>query len=240
MYASVFVVTALLGVSRFVPGADELVHLGVAATFLGVAIQRARREPGGMRRYGIDLAGVLEPPDAADPRPAGPLGLYDLVRSIRAALPAAARELGFALLVALVVFPPFVVGFYAWHRPTHPFAWSPGPDLGSFVLTQLLLVGLPEEALFRGYVQTRLGDAWPTRARVLGTELSVPALLGQAALFAVVHLATEQHVEKLAVFFPGLLFGWMRARRGGIGASIALHALSNVLAYVLTSGLGVG
>jgi uncharacterized protein len=68
----------------------------------------------------------------------------------------------------------------------------------------------------------------------------VPALVAQAALFAVVHLATEAHVEKLAVFFPGLLFGWMRARRGGIGASIALHALSNVLAYVLTSGLGVG
>ncbi|MCC6875407.1 MAG: CPBP family intramembrane metalloprotease, partial [Sandaracinaceae bacterium] len=36
--------------------------------------------------------------------------------------------------------------------------------------------------------------------------------------------------------FPGLLFGWMRARRGGIGAALVLHALSNVLADVLERG----
>ena len=40
----------------------------------------------------------------------------------------------------------------------------------------------------------------------------------------------------VAVFFPGLLFGWLRARRGGIGAAIAVHALSNVLAELLVRG----
>ena len=34
-------------------------------------------------------------------------------------------------------------------------------------------------------------------------------------------LATEPHPAKLATFFPGLLFGWLRAWRGGIGAAIA-------------------
>ena len=58
----------------------------------------------------------------------------------------------------------------------------------------------------------------------------------QAALFALVHLATEPHPAKLAVFFPGLLFGWLRAWRGGIGAAIVFHALSNVLAEILVRG----
>ncbi|HJL19019.1 MAG TPA: glutamic-type intramembrane protease, partial [Sandaracinaceae bacterium LLY-WYZ-13_1] len=34
----------------------------------------------------------------------------------------------------------------------------------------------------------------------------------------------------------GLLFGWLRAWRGGIGAAMLLHAMSNVLAEILEEG----
>lgn len=240
VYVGVCAATAALGALRDVPGARDAAHLGIAAVFLFVPLWLARREPGGARRLGIDLAGLLEaaPEDDDDERevpsrPAGPLGVFDLARAIRAALPAAARETGFALALAAIVFPPFVVGFWLWHQPERAFAWDPPPDLASFALTQIVLVGLPEEALFRGYVQTRLHDAFPPVRRVLGAPLNVGVWLAQAALFALVHLATEPHVTKLAVFFPGLLFGWMRARRGGIGAAIVFHALSNVLAEIL-------
>lgn len=236
VYAAVAALTAGLGAMRTLPWAGDLVALGIAALFLGVAMAMARRETAGAARFGIELGGLLEPSDAADTRPAGPLGLYDLARTIRRALPSAARETGFALAVAAIVFPPFVVGFWLWHGPTHTFAWHLAPDFASFALSQIVLVGLPEEALFRGYVQTRLGDRFVHETRVLGVDLSLPALVLQALLFALVHLATEPSLEKLAVFFPGLLFGWMRARRGGIGASIVFHAASNVLAEILVTG----
>ena len=239
VYAGVCAATFALGALREIPGLRDAAHLGIAALFLAVPLWRARRDAGGARRYGIDLAGLLEAPPEDDdepPRSPGPLGLFDLGRALRDAAPAGLRELGVSLLVALVVFPPFVVGFWLWHAPTRAFAWSPPPDLASFALTQLVLVGLPEEALFRGYVQTRLHDAFPPTRRWLGAPLHLGVLALQAALFAVVHLATEPYAVKLAVFFPGLLFGWLRAWRGGIGAAILFHAMSNVLAEILVRG----
>ena len=41
---------------------------------------------------------------------------------------------------------------------------------------------------------------------------------------------------RLAVFFPGLLFGWIRAWRGGMGAAMAVHAASNIWSEILLSG----
>jgi hypothetical protein len=233
VYAAVAVVTALLGAMHALPWANDFVALAIAAVFLGTAMAMARRH-GGLPRFGIDVGGLLEP--STDTRDPGPLGLYDLGRTIRRAAPSGLRETGFALAVAAIVFPPFVVGFWLWHGPTHPFVWRSPTDFASFVVSQIVLVGLPEEALFRGYVQTRLEDQLTTKRRILGADVSVAALVLQAVLFAIVHLATELNVQKLAVFFPGLLFGWMRARRGGIGASIVFHAASNVIAEILVTG----
>jgi membrane protease YdiL (CAAX protease family) len=47
---------------------------------------------------------------------------------------------------------------------------------------------------------------------------------------------TEPNVQRLAVFFPALLFGWLRARTRGIGAPVLFHALCNILASTLTRG----
>ena len=146
------------------------------------------------------------------------------------------REVAVALSIAAIVFPPFVVGFWWWHGPHHVWRWSAPPDLAAFALAQVVMVALPEEAFFRGFVQTRLHDAWPPKRTFLGALVEPRALVLQAALFALVHLAAEPRLDKLATFFPGLLFGWLRARRDGIGAAVALHALSNVLADFLVRG----
>jgi membrane protease YdiL (CAAX protease family) len=55
-----------------------------------------------------------------------------------------------------------------------------------------------------------------------------------AALFAVGHLAIFQ-VWRLAVFFPALLFGWMRERTGTILGSTLFHAYCNLLQLVLAA-----
>ncbi|MFW5921379.1 MAG: glutamic-type intramembrane protease, partial [Polyangiales bacterium] len=166
--ALVFVgVTAVtFGITRLrgVPVAGEYVHVAVAFVFLLVAVRLAQREPDGARRYGIDLAGLLAPTEDDD-RPAGPFGLFDLGRALAGALPAALRETAIAVGIAALLFPPFALAFWWWHEPRHPFEWAPPPDWAEFALAQLLVVGLPEEALFRGYFQTRLTDAWPKTRR---------------------------------------------------------------------------
>lgn len=221
------------------PGLEGYVSLLVGAVFLVAAVKLAQREPDGMRRHGIDLAGVLTPPDPDDPRPAGPLGVFDLARALRTGAPHALRESGVALGLALLIFPPFVVGFHLYYAPEAAFRWTLPDDFASFALTQLLVVALPEEALFRGWMQTRLGDRWPPARRLLGVAVDPRTLVLQAALFALLHFASIPHPARLAVFFPGLLFGWLRAWRGGIGAAMLFHALCNVLARLLEHGWSV-
>ncbi|MBI3200280.1 MAG: CPBP family intramembrane metalloprotease [Myxococcales bacterium] len=113
------------------------------------------------------------------------------------------------------------------------------PSLGDDVLGQLLVIALPEEAFFRGYLQTALDDAWKPRIRVLGAELGW-GILVSSALFAFGHFATEPHPNRLAVFFPALVFGWLRARTNGIGAGIVFHALCNLFAAYLARSYGLG
>ena len=54
-----------------------------------------------------------------------------------------------------------------------------------------------------------------------------------SALFAIGHIVTIPHPARLAVFFPSLLFGWMRRATGGIAAPIAFHAACNLLVDVV-------
>ena len=58
-----------------------------------------------------------------------------------------------------------------------------------------------------------------------------PAFFLTAALFALGHLAVFD-VSRLAVFFPALLFGWLRERTGTVVGACLLHAGCNL--YELT------
>ena len=97
-----------------------------------------------------------------------------------------------------------------------------------FVLLQIGLVALPEEVLYRGYLQSRLNAVWEPRWRLLGATIG-PALFVTSGLFAVGHLAIEPGPFRLLVFFPSLLFGWLRERTGSVGAGIVFHAACNAL-----------
>lgn len=243
VYGAIAAATILLDRLARWPAAQDYAHLAISALFLTVAVQLAQRRPGGLSAYGLALGGILEA-DAARPGPADDAGdahgtggaVADLLHDLRTAIPLGVRETAIAIGLAIVVFPPFVAGFYLFHGPTHGFLWRPPPDLANLVLAQLLLVGLPEEALFRGYFQTRLRDRYPPRMRFLGANLSPRALFFQAALFGLLHFLVDLNPARLAVFFPGLLFGYIRALRGGIGAALVFHALCNLLSEFLTRG----
>ena len=219
-----FVFTRLNGHSVLGP----YVHLAVAFVFVWVALRMAR---GRLKHFGLYLGGVLSP-DPDDPRPAGPLGLFDLGRALKNAVPPALRELAVAALVALVLFPPFAAGFAWWHGSVGAFELVlPSLD---FVLAQMLLVALPEEAFFRGYVMTRLQDAERTRMNLFGASFGPLSMIAQAVLFAVIHFVVDPHPARLAVFFPALVFGWLRAKRQGIGAAVFFHAMCNVYSKILS------
>lgn len=199
-----------------------------AATVVGVLFLLAtwwlvlRHDEMTVRAYGLSLGGLLEPVRIDPAR-----GAKD-----------AATAIGWALLFVALTFPAFWLGYRAWWHPRHAFVLRMGPSMFDEIAGQLVVIALPEEAFFRGYLQTSLDRAWRPRWRVLGADVG-PGLLVSAAIFAIGHVLTIRHPARLAVFFPALLFGWMRARTRGIGASVLFHASCNIFSATLGRGYGL-
>lgn len=175
-----------------------------------------------VRAYGLSFGGLLE---------TEPLDARRIVKDTLVAL-------GWCVGAAIVVFPPFVIGFLFWWQPATSFSWAPLSLLTGDALGQLLAVALPEEAFYRGYLQTSLDAAWPKRWKLFGGYLS-PGIIVASLLFALGHLLTEPNLSRLAVFFPSLLFGWLRTRTRGIGASVGFHAMSNLFSAYLGRCFGM-
>ena len=163
-----------------------------------------------------------------------------------------AAVLGVAIAVT---FPLFVAGFFFFYAavcaaPAHGLppalgGLCPGTWLGfagghwrlppHFLLlaaNQAVVVALPEEVFFRGYLLQRLEARFPPRHRLAGAPVGW-ALVLSAVLFALGHVLVDFNPQRLAVFFPALIFGWMRARTGSLAAGAAFHASCNLLSDVL-------
>jgi uncharacterized protein len=112
-------------------------------------------------------------------------------------------------------------------RLPHELVW--------LALYQLLVVALPEEVFFRGYLQTSLNRVFPRRRVLFGASAGA-ALVLQAAVFALCHLATGDWT-RLRVFFFGLLAGWLRERSGSVAAPVAYHAVANLWYAFLVASL---
>jgi membrane protease YdiL (CAAX protease family) len=178
---------------------------------------------GTIRAYGLGLGGLTEPQ---------PLSLRRILRD-------AATAAAWALGMAALFFPPFWFGYRIWWGVDAPFRAALPLDFASEALGQLVAIALPEEAFYRGYLQSALDGRWAERRwRILGADLG-PGWLIAAAIFAVGHVLTIPHPSRLAVFFPALVFGWLRARTGGIGAAVMFHALCNLFSWTLAHGYGL-
>jgi membrane protease YdiL (CAAX protease family) len=151
-------------------------------------------------------------------------------------------------------FPIFIVGFFVfygyacgpagkWLAPSfgrlcHHWQGFTGGALrlperfALSALSQLVVVAIPEEIFFRGYLQVRLVRVWRPTRRLWGAPVG-QALVVTSALFALGHLLVIPRPQRLAVFFPALVFGWMRGRTGSIAAGATFHALCNVVADVM-------
>jgi uncharacterized protein len=160
-------------------------------------------------------------------------------------------DLAWALLACAVILPPFTLGFGWFVRElprlpphlassiapyvgaAHPlrFRWGPEPwDLLGRIAGNAA-VAFAEEFFYRGYVTLRLEERWPPARRILGAPLGRAAVL-TAALFALGHLL-EPAPWRLAVFFPALIFAWLRARTGTVVGAAFCHFVFNVWLLLL-------
>ena len=135
-------------------------------------------------------------------------------------------------LVSLILFPvSFVVnGFYQkiiFGAQYHP---AELPHLLIYIGTQIFLIALPEEFFFRGYMQQNLSEVWPATKKFLGVPF------GRAQIFTAIIFALSHSLITVAwwhafIFFPALVFGWLREKTGTIWAGVLFHAACNVFSY---------
>ena len=225
--AAVAVATGMFWSGRSLSLIQQIMHGVIACTFL-FGPQAAARLSG--RPFDSQAAGIG--------LPSASLGL---------------RVLGLALAIT---WPCFIAGFFLYygmlchsHGPLRsladllsPFCYGwqgfaggrlripDGFLLGA--LSQILVVAIPEEVFFRGYLMSRLEERWPSRWRLWGAALGWPWLMS-SLLFAFGHFVVDLQPGRLAVFFPALAFGWMRSRSGSIAPGAIFHALCNLLSEFL-------
>jgi membrane protease YdiL (CAAX protease family) len=138
-------------------------------------------------------------------------------RSLRMSLYATAMALTLSAVLALGG--ALVLGVISW-APKWP------DQAGVWVLNNLLLVTLVEEALFRGYIQGGLSRHF--KHLPYGENL---ALLLASLLFGLVHVGAGWQWVLLAGL-AGVGYG-LAYRFGGLGAAIATHFGLNLLHFAL-------
>jgi membrane protease YdiL (CAAX protease family) len=87
------------------------------------------------------------------------------------------------------------------------------------VLFQLLVVALPEEVFFRGFLQQRFGN-------------TMKAVITVSVLFAVMHLPqfiffADGHA--ILTFFPSLVMGFLYMRTDNVIPSVLFHFFANII-----------
>ena len=171
-----------------------------------------------------------------------------------------ARPVGKGLAIGLgavaVIFPLFVAGYVVFYDvacggasellarlplPGRCEIWQgfeqikwPEIDWGFVRLAffQVIVVALPEELFFRGFVLELLEKSMPPKRRIWGGGIG-KALLLSSALFALSHVLVAFDPRRLAVFFPGLVFGWMYSATRSILAGVIFHTCANLFIHVL-------
>ncbi len=140
------------------------------------------------------------------------------------------RELAWGAGAIAIVLPLFVVGYAWWNGalgrlPHARLVLHEEPLL--FPLTQLVVVAIPEELFYRGFLLDRLTRRFPGGPRLAGVTIG-PAFWLTAALFGLGHFLVDLRPGRLAVFFPSTLFAFLRLRTGGLAAGVMFHAACNV------------
>jgi len=95
----------------------------------------------------------------------------------------------------------------------------------TFLLTQLLMVTLPEEVFFRGYLQNKLGN------NIRG--VIIVSLLFALGHFITLCIAGGHNIaicsQAVLTFFPSLVMGYLYLKTKTLWASIIFHFFANIV-----------
>ncbi|MDO8527472.1 MAG: type II CAAX endopeptidase family protein [Deltaproteobacteria bacterium] len=133
------------------------------------------------------------------------------------------------LITVLVIFPPYMVAAHYWMMHVFhfqhfvPASWTHLFDYAGY---QLLVVAIPEEFFFRGYLQTQFNKVWQTKWRLLGANLGWGWIVA-SLVFAFAHSVISLQWWHFSIFFPALLFGYLKERTGSITAPVLFHTFCN-------------
>lgn len=143
------------------------------------------------------------------------------------------KGLGIFLLWVVIIFPPYIFLAHFWMIHVfhfEQFHFAPLSIFGRNFLHQFFIVALPEEFYFRGYLQSHFNRALAPRWNVLGAKLGWSWIL-TAAVFALAHILITSRWWDFSIFFPALLFGYLRERTQSITVPVFMHAFSNCFMF---------
>lgn len=237
-------------------GLGEIVFTLIAGFQIYVPLWLIQRRGEAPEAYALHAHGLLLGPVAAlrrrivrarrrrrqRGRPSGlarTLALYGRGAHLRAG--PLGRDLGLALLLALITFPPFAVGHHFWQQAfgAGVYSFRVPDDILSTLAKNVFLVALPEEMFYRGFLEHRLERLWPTRLRVLLIPISRTVILA-SALFALGHFLGEYNPARLGPFFPAFVFSALTRRSQSILGAVTYHGFSNAFSALLLAGYSRG
>src|SRR4030042_2801728 len=122
--------------------------------------------------------------------------IFPIIVGHRVKIRFALKDILFGLLVSVIVLLPYYIAF-GGNMKTLSF---------SYIIFQFLVVSLPEEFFFRGFLQDSIGK-------------DLRAILYVSMLFSIAHLPRAFLLNdwiSLLSFFPSIVMGWMYVRTNNI------------------------
>ncbi len=146
------------------------------------------------------------------------------------------RDAAWGVAIAAILIPWVLFGAWIWLSCLGTMTFAPSWDhfsqleapLPELLVTQILLVAMPEEFFYRGYLMTTLRDALGRQFHWTQRKTDLVVLILTSLLFASAHTLSGDFM-RLNTFFPGLLFGYLRLKSEGILGCILLHAACNMM-----------
>lgn len=134
------------------------------------------------------------------------------------------------LLTCLVIFPPIFLANHFFQNfvfHAHYYPSNKNVTLWTILFFHTLMVAFPEEFFFRGYLLKRFQNYFQDKKKFLGVPVGKAFFL-TAFMFAFSHSLITLRWWHFSIFFPALVFGWLREKTKGLVAPILFHALCNV------------
>ena len=135
------------------------------------------------------------------------------------------------LLMCIVIFPLSFLGY-------HLFQGFLGGSYHSgkmndwlfYTVIQVFVIAFPEEFFFRGFMQEAIDKVIKPKWKIFGAPFGLGHVL-VCFIFAFSHSLILLQWWHGLIFFPALLFTWLKEKTGNIWAGSVFHGLCNLFSY---------